>query len=44
MKEGSGKGASLYGSSLRGTRREGSSTGGPERYIKEGSGEGHLFP
>jgi len=24
--------------------KEGSSTGGPERHIKEGSGEGHLFP
>jgi len=44
MKEGSGKGASLYGSSLRGTRREGSSIGIPERYIKKGSGEGHRFP
>jgi hypothetical protein len=44
MKEGSGNGASLDGSSLRGTWREGSSTGGPGRYIKEGSGEGHRFP
>jgi len=44
MKEGSEKGASLYGSSLREMRTEGSSTGGRERYIKEGSGEGHLFP
>jgi hypothetical protein len=32
MKEGSGNRAPLYGSSLRGTRREGSSTGGPERH------------
>jgi hypothetical protein len=32
----------LYGSSDRGTWREGSFTGGPEGYIKEGSGDGHL--
>jgi hypothetical protein len=44
MKEGSGNGASLYGSSSKGTQWEGSSTEGLERYIKEGSGEGHLFP
>ena len=32
----------LYGSSVRGTWRERSFTGGPEGYIKEGSGDGHL--
>jgi hypothetical protein len=35
---------SLYGSSVRGTMREGSITGGPEGYKKVGSGEGHLSP
>jgi len=27
---------------VKGTWREGSSTGGPEGYIKGGSGDGHL--
>jgi len=33
----------LYGSSVKGTWREGSFTGGPEGYIKEGSADGHLY-
>jgi len=32
----------LYGSSVRGTWREGSFTGSPEGYVKEGSGDQHL--
>jgi len=35
---------SLYGSSVRGTWRGGSFTGDPEEYVKEGSGDGHLYP
>ena len=30
--------------SLRGTWSEGSFTGDPERYAKQGFGNGHLFP
>jgi hypothetical protein len=45
MKEGSGnKCLSLYGSSVRGMWREGSSTGDPEGYVNEGSGNEHLSP
>jgi len=29
---------------MRGTRREGSFTGDPERYANSGSGNGRLFP
>jgi hypothetical protein len=32
----------LYGSPVKGTWMEGSFTGGPEGYIKEGSGDGQL--
>lgn len=35
---------SLYGSSVRGTWKEGSFTRYPEGYVKEGSGNGHLSP
>jgi len=35
---------SLYGSSVRGTWREGSFTGDPEGYVKKGSGNGCLCP
>ena len=38
------KGVSLRGSCVRGTWMEGSFTGDPEGYVKEGSGEGHLSP
>jgi hypothetical protein len=34
---------SLCGNSARGTRREGSFTGVPEEYVKEGSRNGHLY-
>jgi hypothetical protein len=34
MKEGSGKGESVYGSSVRGTWRESCFTGDPEGYVK----------
>jgi hypothetical protein len=44
MKDGSGNGASLslYGSSVRGTWRGAPLLGGPEGYVKEGSGNRHL--
>jgi hypothetical protein len=32
----------LYGSSVRGTWRDASSTEDPEGYVKEESGSGHL--
>jgi hypothetical protein len=35
---------SPYGSSVKGTWREGSLAGDPEGYVKKGSGDGHLFP
>jgi len=35
---------SLYRSSVKGTWREGSFTGDPEGYVKEGSGHEHLSP
>ena len=38
------EGISLCGSSVRGTWREGSFTGEPKGYAKEGSGNGHLSP
>jgi hypothetical protein len=46
MIEGRGNGTSLslYGNSARGTWKEGSFTGNPEGYEKEGSGNGHLSP
>jgi hypothetical protein len=42
MKEGSGNGAFLSESSVRGPWRGCSFTGDPEESIKEGSGDGHL--
>jgi len=36
--------ASLYGSSVGGTWRNGYFTGDPEEYVKEGCGNGHLSP
>jgi hypothetical protein len=42
-KEGSGRGASLHRSDLRGTRREGSSNQDPERRDMEVSGKGGFF-
>ena len=35
---------SLYGCSVRGTWWGGSFTGDPKGYIREGSGDRHLFP
>jgi hypothetical protein len=44
MEEGSGnKSLSLYGSCVRRTWREGSSTGDPEGYVNESSRNEHLF-
>jgi hypothetical protein len=36
--------SSVNGGSARGTWREGFFPGGPEGYIREGSGDGHLSP
>jgi len=39
-----GWGASLCGSSVRGTWKEGSLAGDPVGYVEKGLGDGHLLP
>jgi len=42
LKEGSGKGASLFAGALLGNLEGGFLPGDPEEYVKKGSGDGHL--